>query len=266
MFSGTISKKRSIRFLGMHQKVVKYAYRIFVFYKPNLQYFPTTKDILEYEGHLGPDHIWLSKAIDNDHHFHPETGTGDALELINYHFKKLSAELAQKEPDRHLTSYHSAYLAHFVADMFTPPHIEEKNNVTEPEYYAKLRIFAKFVRFMLRTRKGKKEFKHQAFETNLWRATFGRKIKIELPEGEPLKIAEEIAADPAEYLTPMIRKTYQLKLFTNYKRNGWSKQISRKLRYVVLPRAVTTVAMFWLAACIEAQKMKNSGKRRTFKV
>ena len=212
--------------------------------KPNLAYFPKLKEILKYEGHLGPDSQFLQREVECDHYFNPRTKEGDALRLAEEHFQKLKLALTREASDKKQAAFQAAYLSHYIFDLFTPPHIEE-TGIALPKM-SRARLTIKFVKLVLRDKKTVEDYRHQAFETALWCSVMMRKIKRVLISEQ--EMAEIQNADIVDWLIPKVKSVYELQLFSEYKRSGWSRKISRPIYAKVLPEAIKSVALAWLGA------------------
>ena len=123
MYSGTTFRHKSGNIVGVHQRIDRVAKRHLAKKLPHGTFFPTTKDILHFEGKNGPDGIKTkSPGVDEPWHFiSPDADASDPLvTYITDHLYNLSRALAKRDEVR--ASFEAAWLAHAVTDGLTPAH------------------------------------------------------------------------------------------------------------------------------------------------
>lgn len=264
MFSGLLSTKHTLNAFGTHQRITKNAYLALLKIKPNLVYVPTLEEVLHYEGHLGPDQLWLESAYHGDEHkFHPLTGEGGCMQCIKKSFAELVKSYCKKEQNHAEISKNLAHLAHYIADVYCPPHIEVVEHKKETRRLSKKDLFMRSILIFVHKKTRKKYeqiYKEILFETRLvWQTVF-RKMKLASINEEDVLGIDVIANDIEAYLTAKICETYNKELFKRYVKEGWTKEIAREVRDFILPEAASTIAITWLAAIHTAEQHKCKAK------
>ena len=123
MYAGTTFRSHSGKIVGVHQKIDRIARDKIIKFVPDLVRFPTTKEIIHFEGKNGPDAIrYMSPAIDKPWHFIDPTKPDDRmlLQMIDNHIINLAD--AMKSGDNIRSAFECSWLAHAVVDGLTPSH------------------------------------------------------------------------------------------------------------------------------------------------
>ena len=123
MYSGTTFRHKSGNITGVHQRIDRVARKHLATRLEPSAFFPSTKDILRFEGKDGPDGIKTkSPAIDEPWHFiAPGAGPDDPLVvMITDHMYNLARALKEKNEVR--AGFEAAWLAHAITDGLTPAH------------------------------------------------------------------------------------------------------------------------------------------------
>lgn len=130
MYSGTTIRRGSGRLMGTHQKIDRVARRRLQAYIPRGFHFPTSREIIRFEGLNGPDGIKKKSPAKDEpwHYIDPDDPNDrDLLGLIAGHEINLIAALREKNNER--AAFEAAWLAHAITDGLTPAHhypLEEK--------------------------------------------------------------------------------------------------------------------------------------------
>src|SRR6266498_1410472 len=122
MYSGTTFRDSSGNLLGAHQKIDRIARIAFERALPETS-FPSTKDILHFEGKNGPDGIKRkSPAKDEPWHYIDPANPNDKalLEMIQGHHDNLIKALRKQNQEK--AAFEAAWLAHAIVDGLTPAH------------------------------------------------------------------------------------------------------------------------------------------------
>lgn len=123
MYSGTTFRVKSGRVMGVHQRIDRLAHRAL---RARLQkdiFFPTSREIVHFEGLNGPDGIKRkSPSVDEPwHHIDPSSPSDrQLLGLIEDHIVNLSRAL--RNGNRERAAFEAAWLSHAVTDGLTPAH------------------------------------------------------------------------------------------------------------------------------------------------
>src|SRR6478752_7324043 len=130
MYSGTTFRTKSGRVMGVHQRIDRVAHRHIKRLVRHEEMFPTTLEVLHFEGLNGPDGIKRKSPAKDEpwHYIDPADPTDRAIVgMINDHIFNLSEALKEKNDAR--ASFEAAWLAHAIVDGLTPAHhypLEEK--------------------------------------------------------------------------------------------------------------------------------------------
>ncbi|MCA9313302.1 hypothetical protein KDA08_03195, partial [Candidatus Saccharibacteria bacterium] len=122
MYSGTTLHGKSGNLIGAHQKFDRVARRFVHKLRPEID-FPTTKQILHFEGNNGPDGIKRkSPGVDEPWHYWDPTDKNDThlQKIITAHLEALTQQIIFKNPER--VAFEAAWLAHAIVDGLTPAH------------------------------------------------------------------------------------------------------------------------------------------------
>ena len=109
--------------MGVHQKIDRVAHRHIKAHVPKTMHFPTTHDVLHFEGLNGPDGIKRkSPAKDEPWHYVDPNNPDDRalIGMINDHIHNMSVALAAGNNER--AAFEAAWMAHAITDGLTPAH------------------------------------------------------------------------------------------------------------------------------------------------
>ncbi|HJM04142.1 MAG TPA: hypothetical protein QF549_00710 [Candidatus Saccharimonadaceae bacterium] len=123
MYSGTTVGKRSGNFVGVHQRIDRIARRQLGTLLSDSQTFPSSRDILHFEGNNGPDGVKRkSPSVDEPWHYIDPRKPLDVslVEMIRDHITNLSRALSQNNEQR--AAFEAAWLSHAIVDGLTPAH------------------------------------------------------------------------------------------------------------------------------------------------
>lgn len=257
MYSGFVSKRRTVARLGIHQRFDMAAYRLISPYIPEGS-FPTLKDILHFEGYNGPDGLKVKSPGENEpsHLYDPINDTGEVPMHINNHFAALVQNL--KDHDLTRAAFEASWLAHYVGDGLTPAHhwpLEEKIAEAAEEAVKQLaegnrRRYMSVVRkqWTIWGAKGHMTT-HFNFEMGIAFALLIFPIK---PVFSEVELAEASSLGPVEYFKAQARDVSDLKLYQRFYAEGWNSEIARAVKNKIAPQAARTIGVIWLLALLEA--------------
>ena len=123
MYSGSTLTKYSGRVMGAHQKIDRIARRHLVKLVGNKVDFPTSREILYFEGKNGPDAIKRKSPAKDElwHYYNPfDDSDTQIVEIIQDHYQQLVKELRASNRER--VAFEAAWLAHAIVDGLTPAH------------------------------------------------------------------------------------------------------------------------------------------------
>lgn len=265
--------KHSGELSGTHQRLDRAARAWLKKIAPKGEFFPSTRDILHFEGNRGPDGLkWKSPGVDEPMHFIlPEADDGKLIKMITDHQYNLRQAL--KKQDRVRAAFEAAWMAHAITDGLTPAHhfpyqeaVEEL--MTDKEY---VRIFGRPVKGIMRgdnlaeaTRNnwlywGAEGYmtKHIAFEygvalvatpmTN--KALFPKMTKEEMD-----RIRDFRDIDLVSEFYKSLYKIDQLKMYERFRKKGWNTRLAYESREILLPEIVKMILLGWLSSLPEEEK------------
>lgn len=271
MYSGTTLTKFSGRLLGAHQKLDRAARNNLATVIKRNSLFPSTNNILQFEGKNGPDGIKRkSPAVDEPWHYYSPFDDSDSqlIELINYHYLSLVKEL--KAGNQVRIAFEAAWLAHALTDGLTPAHhypYEEK--LTELRggegIETRTSIKEKWL-FPGETRRQRVQNNwkvwgpkglftaHGLFEFGIATIILPLRFKAAAPSRDDLLRIQEIGV--AEWFRRAAREIAVLDMFADYYQKGWTPKLARQVRQKLAPTIVLAVTVAWYAAMVDAELVK----------
>lgn len=255
--------------MGVHQRIDRIARRSLTPLIKHVEWFPSTKEILHFEGKNGPDGIKRKSPGQDEpwHYIDPANDDDtDLLDMIDDHISNLAEALAQENHAR--ASFEAAWLAHAVVDGLTPAHhypLEEKlielrggqgldTRISKKE---KLVLPGKTRRHQLRNNwefwgtKGVMT-SHLGFELGVMTTLASSKYERHVPHARQLALLEQKG-----YRT-VYKKTLQhiaaLDMYHDYMKHGWTRQAARRTREILIPRIVELVMLAWLSSIKKAEE------------
>ena len=259
--------KHSGELSGTHQRLDRAARVMFRELAPRGTYFPTTREILHFEGNRGPDGLkWKSPGADEPMHFIlPDQDDGKLAKMIIDHQHNLRQALIDKNEVR--AAYEAAWMAHAITDGLTPAHhfpYQEavKELMTDKEY---VKIFGHPVKGIMRgdnlaeaTRNnwlywGAEGYmtKHIAFEYGvaLVATPMTNKALIpKLPREELERIVSGGEIDILAEFYESLRKIDRLKMYDVFRKRGWNTRLARESKDILLPEIVKMITLGWLSS------------------
>jgi hypothetical protein len=268
MYSGTTVGKRSGNIVGVHQHIDRVARRHLTKLLPRRPLFPSTKDILHFEGDNGPDGIKRkSPSVDEPwHYIDPKKPMDRALiDMMVDHQHNLAKAL--KTHDTQRAAFEAAWLAHAIVDGLTPAHhypladkieelfgkphherltVREKNIIKGNsrrdtvsknwEYWGGRGIFAT----------------HFMFEFGVAAIILGKQYgKIVISDEQLTRLKKE-GFEPI--FRDAMKQVIELNTYEQFQRRGWDWRLARTVRLKLVPVIIETVILGWYAAAVETKK------------
>lgn len=262
--------------LGAHQKIDRLARRSLKKLLNDGAAFPTSKQILHFEGVNGPDAIKRkSPARDEPWHYYmpfDETDT-QLLKIIGDHYDALVKALRAKDDVR--ASFEAAWLAHAIVDGLTPPHhhpYEKELSVLRGGEGLETRDSVKNKIIM----PGDNVLKMVGNNWKMWGPhgllaahgffEFGIAALIKPVSEKQVALTAGDLAELGEYgVIELFRRKAKevaaLGMYDAYQKDGWTRDLVRQARRTLIPVIVHMVALSWYAACVDA----NLAEKRVFK-
>lgn len=262
MYSGTIVNTKSGRALGVHQKIDRIARRNVMHRVPHGMKFPTTKQILHFEGLHGPDGIKKkSPGRDEPWHFvdpnHIESSP--LLDMVDDHIHNLRSALEKGNFER--AAFEAAWMSHAVTDGLTPAHhyplsekIEElwgkshderltliEKNLVPGENWRQ--VVAKTWEYR---GAGGVFTAHYMFEWGV--ATTISPYAFEQTNASDSDIDEMTEVGYRSLLTHAIQFVDSLQMYEEFVKKGWNRHLANQTRQVLIPEIIRMVELGWLAA------------------
>lgn len=273
MYSGTTIRAKSGRIVGVHQRIDRLARRNLRMHASAHVYFPTVRDILQFEGLNGPDGIKRkSPGVDEPwHHIDPYNDTDRQLwGLIDNHIHNLAAAL--KKQDEVRAAYEAAWLAHAITDGLTPAHHDGLGDKIE-ELWGKahherdsVRDKA-LIRGVTRVDTLRKNWEYWGgggvFTAHLM-FEWGVAVTI-----APMKLSDTIGANPNDFIRleaegfeqifyESLRKVADMHMYEEFGRKGWTRHLAKETKQVLIPEIVKAVTLAWYAAMVKAYGKKHA--------
>jgi len=271
MYSGTTFRTKSGRVMGVHQKIDRIAHRHILKRIPKAVLFPSLHDILHFEGLNGPDGIKRKSPGKDEpwHYIDPFDGDDRTiLDMINSHIENMAVALKQENKER--ASFEAAWMAHAIVDGLTPAHhypLEEKLEElrggegleTRRTTKDKLLLPGKTRRIQLRNNwefwgaKGVMTT-HLAFELGVATAIAPLRFDDTYPTAADFLAVEERGFESV--YRDMLQQVAHMKMYENFARTGWSRQLARETRNTLVPYIVQAVTLAWYQALLKSGLLK----------
>lgn len=267
MYSGTTLHKRSGNLIGAHQKFDRIARKLLQATRPGAN-FPSSKQILHFEGNNGPDGIKRkSPAVDEPWHYWDPTDDTDQklLNIIEDH--RIRLVLALREGDTERTAFEAAWLAHAIVDGLTPAHhypyekklIELRGEGIETRITVKDKIMIKGDTKRQTLSKNWKLWggkgliiSHASFEWGVSSTVKPMKFKkLHLSETE-INHIKNIGYEA--YIKQQASAIYKLDMYERFLRRGWTIRLAKEIRQELAPRIIQTITTAWILAIDEANQ------------
>ena len=266
MYSGTTFRSRSGNFIGVHQKIDRIARRNLKQMPGVGRGFPTSKEILHFEGNNGPDGIKRkSPSADESWHFIDPTNPEDTelAQMILDHYANLVQALREQNQPR--AAFEAAWMSHAITDGLTPAHhyplgdkieelwgkpkeerqsIKDKNLIIGDglkdtasrnwEYWGAKGVFAT----------------HLLFEAGVATAIKTTKFNNSAPSAAWLKKADQKGLD--KVFLDAVHEIYRLNMYETFWKQGWTTKLARQTRQTLIPKICAVVMYAWYAAYREA--------------
>ncbi len=261
--------------MGVHQRIDRIAHRSLVKMVPTGAYFPSTLEILHFEGLNGPDGI-KRKSPGRDepwHYIDPNDPNDHQLsDMINDHIFNLTNALLEDNHQR--AAFEAAWMAHAITDGLTPAHhypLEEKleelrggegleTRITPKD---KLVLPGKNRRHQLRNNwefwgaKGVMTT-HLAFELGVATTMAGQRFTGVGPDADDIG---RLKRDGFEQLfSESVQKVAKLELYDEFSKVGWTARLARDTKDILIPEIAKMVALAWYECVLGARERKIQGE------
>lgn len=267
MYSTTTIAKNSRlsgKIIGTHQLLDQAARKVLARHLPRGKYFPSSREIIYFEGMRGPDGLKRKSPDEDDpSHMFDEDNGHELFQQISDHYYNLVTALRHQDSIR--AAFEAAWLAHKVTDGLTPAHhfplSEAKEELMSNKDFIK--IFGEPVKGIMHGRNAAETMrnnwlywgaggymtKHIAYEYGvaLLAAVFPRKKLI-----PNLNKAEFQYVDLKYTFYDSIGRIRPREIYNNFREKGWTTEQAFTVRDLLLPEIVRALALIWFSAAEEA--------------
>lgn len=269
MYSGTTFRTKSGLVMGVHQKIDRLAHRHIKHHVPQSIAFPTTPEILHFEGLNGPDGIKRKSPAKDEpwHYIDPKNPADHALiVMINDHIHNMS--LALRDGNTVRAAFEAAWMAHAITDGLTPAHhypLEAKLEELRGGQGIETRITTKD-KLVLPGKNRRHQLKnnweywgvkgvmttHLGFELGVATTIAGLKLEGSRPTIEEFAA---VRSDGFEAVFQVIlAKVDGLNMYDEFSRLGWTRHLATQTKKVLIPEIIKAVTLAWYQAIVLAGK------------
>lgn len=276
------NSKLSGKIVGTHQRIDQAARKSLNRFLPRGKYFPSSREIIHFEGTRGPDGLKRkSPGIDEPSHMisdepdlsatpsgqdHSTLDTRSVTELIIDHRWNLVRAL--RAGDHVRASFEAAWMAHMITDGLTPAHHFPLSSVKDELMTDKelVKVFGSPLkgimhgRNMLETLRnnwlywgaGGHMSKHIAYEYGVIMIVAAMPEKRLIPH---LERSDFKNVDTEAVFQAALAKVQQYAMFERFRTDGWTTDLALETRDFLIPEIVRTVALGWYSAVEEAYSL-----------
>lgn len=270
MYSGTTFRTKSGRLMGVHQRIDKVARRHITPFISRQIPFPTTKQILHFEGLNGPDGIKRKSPAKDEpwHYINPADPTDTALlDMIDEHINNLAKAIQTKNIQR--AAFEAAWMAHAITDGLTPAHhypLEEKLEELRDGRGIETRTTAK-EKILL---PGKNPYEKIKNNWEFWGAKGVMTTHFNFELGVATTIStvsldtahrfntDDISMLQQQGFRPLYRdilqRVYSMDMYDEFQKKGWTRHLARETKEELLPLIIKAVCIGWYAAIEKSQE------------
>lgn len=277
------NSKFSGKIVGTHQQLDKVSRRLLSKFLKHSQYFPSSKEIIYFEGTRGPDGLKRkSPGVDEPSHMlnnapseelgHECLDERSVITMIVDHRWNLVRAL--KNQDHVRAAFEAAWMAHMITDGLTPAHHFPLLSIKE-----RLMTDKEMVRILGEPIKGVMHGRNM-LETmrNNW-LYWGAKGHMTQHIAYEYGVAMIVAALPGKQIMPQIDKMdlnytdieqifhealdfiQKLKIYDRFRADGWTTELALETKNILLPTIVRTIVQGWYSAIVEAYHLKPKGRK-----
>lgn len=268
MYSGSTVTPLSGRVLGAHQKIDRVARKHLSKITHKSTKFPTSRQILHFEGYKGPDALKRKSPAQNEpwHYYSPfDDNDSQLIELISDHYNLLIKQL--RVDNRERAAFEAAWLAHAIVDGLTPAHhypYEEKltelrgGRGLDTRNSVKEKIILPGSTKHQRVKNNWKVWGPKGLMTTHGLFEFGIATLIApltFSDSVPTKaqLNQVVDIGVLEWFKRSAREIAVLDLYDRYYKRGWTTKLSLDVRHKLAPTIIRAVALAWYLAMVEAK-------------
>jgi hypothetical protein len=276
MYSGTTIHKGSGKLICTHQKIDRLVRRKLQPYIPSSLHFPTSRQIINFEGLNGPDGIKKkSPKQDEPWHWIDPTNPDDRqiLDLIAGHEKNLIKALTNDNRER--AAFEASWLAHALVDGLTPahhyPYLEKLGQLIGDDNVDKQEVMPKKLFTSADTWRGKLKNNYEYYKPNgngLMSAHFYFELGVTVATAalrfhDVRLTAADRAAVEVGGIVPLymdiVWRVYNLKIYDKFLAAGWTPKLTRQIKNDLMPIIIHTVLLSWYYCVVRAEAEQKRG-------
>lgn len=270
MYSGSTLRNKSGRVMGTHQRIDRLAHRELKSLIKKGQYFPTTREILHFEGLNGPDGVKRKSPGQDEpwHYIDPKDPNDNNLRvIITDHMHNLTEAL--RSDNRERAAFEAAWLSHAITDGLTPAHhypLEDKLEELRGGESLESRNTVSKKLILPGSTHGQRlvnnwEFwgakgvmtTHFTFEWGV--ATTGIAGKLAHTEPTSNDLVRLNKEGFIKLFDEALERIVELELYEEFSRAGWTRRLARETKAHLMPEIIRTVVMAWYE-CVQAAESK----------
>lgn len=266
------------KLVGTHQKLDKAARRTLANFLKRGAFFPSSKEILHFEGSRGPDGLKRkSPGMDEPMHFIlPDHDNGELWRHIENHSANLKKALraierdpakAYEEGTDVRAAFEAAWMAHAITDGLTPAHhfpYEQavSDLMSDKDYF---RIFGQPIKGIMRgdnlAQSAMKNWrywghngymsKHIAFEYGVAMIVTAEGWDAIQPEISPENLLD---IDFKTEFYRSLHKIHSLDMYTRFRQDGWTATLGKESKNILIPEIVRAITLGWYSCLPESSK------------
>jgi len=256
--------------MGVHQKIDRVAHRHIVNRVPKKAGFPSIHDVLHFEGTNGPDGIKRkSPGRDEPWHYIDPTKPEDRaiVDMINDHIFNMATAFKEKNNQR--AAFEAAWMAHAIVDGLTPAHhypLDEKiEELWGKPQEQRLTIRDKnIIRGSTRRDTISKNWEywgargvftnHFMFELGVATTIAPHRLDDTSPTKEEFSRVENEGFEAIYF--DILHRIADMHMYDEFSKLGWTRQLARETRDVLIPEIIKAVTLAWYQAVIMAKQPK----------
>ena len=251
-----------------HQKLDRVARRHLGQLLPPEAFFPTTRQIIHFDGAQGPDGTKLKRQKNGEQPWHfvdPYDVTDTELQdQLLFHYDELVKNLRCRDNVR--AAFDAAWLAHALVDGLTPAH----HYPYEPELedlrggqgrhtrkglagrlYVKADTVLESIQHSLKlVGPGGLLTNHAMFEAGAY--TIIAPLRLNVGRPTPAELEHIVSDGIIAVFNELVQEIAALKIYDRFMARGWTQAVSRDVRRELAPRMVRMITLAWYAAHQEA--------------
>lgn len=262
MYSGTTVSKKSGLIIGVHQRIDRIARRRLTSLLPANFTFPTTAQILHFEGNNGPDGIKRkSPSVDEPwHYIDPKKPLDRAvIDMILDHQANLAKALKENNQER--AAFEAAWMAHAIVDGLTPAHhdpfgeqieelfgisLDERVSVKEKNIVRGVNKRDTLKRNWAYWGKSGLMMNHFWFEIGIATSILGKKYEKDLINQQDIDFLAKQGYE--KVFRTILEQIVAMDTYEKYKKSGWNRPLAKLVQQQLVPLIIKAVILGWYAA------------------